>query len=313
MLQRRGTNAGFSPGGTFLFGCPFLVTGAFLLASVKALPITPPSMHVPYWMITVVGASFALAGVSVWGMAWQQYAAHRRRQDVARQQRNDPALADYPWLPDGFATSEWAASAKALALAAAVTMFLSVFNWWAFRAHGDMQVKALVALLDLVGVVMWWQAAKKLARAIKFGRSRIVFTRFPYRLDEPVVIRWRPGGAIGKIQNGSFTLRCVEERMERSQLRGHHTRYLVQEELWSGTWVVEGPRAIQVTDRVELCYELPADAQPTQLTAEKPLFWELEVKLEIPGVDFKASYLVPIYASKPVRASAPLMPVALDC
>jgi hypothetical protein len=35
----------------------------------------------------------------------------------------------------------------------------------------------------------------------------------------------------------------------------------------------------------------------TRLSADKPLFWELEVKLKLPGLDFSETYLVPIYGS----------------
>jgi hypothetical protein len=31
------------------------------------------------------------------------------------------------------------------------------------------------------------------------------------------------------------------------------------------------------------------------LSAEKPVFWEFEVKLDLPGLDFQETYLVPIY------------------
>jgi hypothetical protein len=36
---------------------------------------------------------------------------------------------------------------------------------------------------------------------------------------------------------------------------------------------------------------------PTRLSADRPLFWELEVKLGLPGVAFNETYLVPIYGS----------------
>jgi hypothetical protein len=42
-------------------------------------------------------------------------------------------------------------------------------------------------------------------------------------------------------------------------------------------------------------YELPPDARTTHLDAGKPLFWELEVKLELPGLNFNETYLVPVY------------------
>jgi hypothetical protein len=48
----------------------------------------------------------------------------------------------------------------------------------------------------------------------------------------------------------------------------------------------------------------PSDAQPTHLSTAKPTFWELEVKLDLPGLDFNETYLVPVYAPAQI-ASAP--------
>jgi hypothetical protein len=47
---------------------------------------------------------------------------------------------------------------------------------------------------------------------------------------------------------------------------------------------------------MDLRFDLPADARSTQLAAEKPVFWELEVKLDLPLLGFKETYLVPVYS-----------------
>ncbi len=49
---------------------------------------------------------------------------------------------------------------------------------------------------------------------------------------------------------------------------------------------------------MELCCDLPDDAVTTQLTANQPVFWELEVKLALPGLDFKETYLIPVYKAR---------------
>jgi hypothetical protein len=64
---------------------------------------------------------------------------------------------------------------------------------------------------------------------------------------------------------------------------------------------------LELKDSVELRYELPADAQPTQLSADTPIFWELEVKLDLPGLDFQEIYLVPIYSPKTSPRIAPIL------
>jgi hypothetical protein len=297
-LQRRTAKLGLPTWGGFAFGGAFVAAGtAIILTGTKVLQVNPASMHAPYWVLTVAGVSFVLGGFMVWGMAWKQFAANRSRLEAMRRHPNEPALADYPWHPDGFEVSEWTGAAKALALAIGLSVFLSMFNWWAFGANRPWMVKGIVGLFDIAALLMWAKAAQQLGRAFKFGHSRIVFVRFPYRLPEPVVIRWQPSGGISQVTQGAFTLRCVEEWMERSGSGQNQNAVLVHEEIWSAKWIIEQPRNFPLNEAMELRYELPADASPTQLSADKPLFWELEVKLGLPGLDFNETYLVPVYGS----------------
>jgi len=46
---------------------------------------------------------------------------------------------------------------------------------------------------------------------------------------------------------------------------------------------------------VEADFLIPAEAMPTRIDAERPLFWELELELATPGVDYCQRYLVPVY------------------
>ncbi len=63
---------------------------------------------------------------------------------------------------------------------------------------GGWTVKAVVVLFDCLGLAVWWQAGRHIGSALKFGHSRIAFARFPYRLREPVIIRWQPGAAFAR-------------------------------------------------------------------------------------------------------------------
>jgi hypothetical protein len=298
--------------GGFLGGIAFVAAGIFfILLGTKTLAVDRAPVRAPSWMLTVAGVTFALGGLAIWGQAWKQHAAERQRLQATRQHPDEPALADYPWHPGGFEVSAWTGAAKAVGLAIGVSMFLSVLNWWAFGKLGSLMVKAVVGLFDCAAVAMWWHAERRLASAFKFGNSRIAFTRFPYRLGEPVVIRWHPSDRISQVNKGTFTLRCVEERTESRGRGKRRSVVLIQEEVWSGKWVMDQPRKLQVKDAVELHYELPPDGQPTRLSDYRPVFWELEVRLDLPGLDFRESYLVPIYAGKPacLNSSPALAPV----
>jgi hypothetical protein len=295
-LQKRSTKLGLPTWGGYLFGGLFVAVGTtIVLLGTKILPVNPASVHAPYRTLTVAGVSFALGGFMVWGMAWIQFAAERSRCEAALRHPGEPALADYPWHPDGFTVSSWMGAAKLLALVLGMSVFLSIFNWWAFGMGGPWMIKGIVGLFDICMVLMWGKVFQLLGRALKFGHSRVEFVHFPCRLQEPVVLSWQPGGGINLINQGTFTRRYGEEWMERSGSGKNQNAILVHEEIWSTRGTIEQPRNFPLHDAMELRYELPSDALPTRLSADKPLFWELEVKLDLPGLDFNETYLVPIY------------------
>jgi hypothetical protein len=192
--------------------------------------------------------------------------------------------------------NEWTDAAKMLAAAIGLSVFLSIFNLVAFGNKLWMFV-VIVGLFDIVAVAIWVMAAQKILGALKFSHSRVEFVHFPCRLPEPVILRWQPSRGINQINQGAFTLRCVEEWLERSGSGKNQSNILVHEEIWSAKGMIEQRRNFPLHDAVELRYELPADALPTRLSADKPWFWELEVKLNLPGLDFNETYLVPIYGA----------------
>jgi len=156
-------------------------------------------------------------------------------------------------------------------------------------------VKAIVCLFDIIALLMWGRAVKQVLSAFKFGHSRVEFSSFPYHIPKPVNIRWLPGGGISRVNRGTFTLRCIEEWMERRSGGENQGAILVHEEVWSARWIIEQPRNFPLNEAMELCYELPPDALSTRISADKPLFWELEVNLSLSGLDFNETYLVPVY------------------
>ncbi len=46
---------------------------------------------------------------------------------------------------------------------------------------------------------------------------------------------------------------------------------------------------------LDLFFQLPAEDLGTALSASPPRYWELEVKAETAGVDYAATFLLPVY------------------
>lgn len=294
-LQPRGVQTGMSSIVALLFGLPFVLVGVWAsLAGLKLISIDESNLHAPHWVLGVFGTVFALAGVFVWSMGWRQLKANRRRREL---EARNPALADYPWDEHGFTPPRWSRAVKGIGGVTFFALFLSIFNWWAFAAKGPWMVKIIVALFDLVLALLIWQVALLVGRTIKFGPTRIEFARFPFSPGGPMSVQWVVPRGINRVTRGTVTLQCVEEWYEVSGSRKNRSRHLVQESIWSATGHLDQPQELRIEMPEELRFDLPAEAPGTVLSGRdtKPVFWELVMDLDLAGLDFKETYLIPVY------------------
>lgn len=304
-LEARAVRTGAPAIFLFLFGLPFvgLGVGAILVGARLILP-GALKINAPYWLLTVFGLVFAAGGGLVWSMGWRLARANRRRRELASRA---PELADYPWNPRGFAPPRWARVSKGIGGLVFLALFLSMFNWWAFWANGPWPVKLIVGVFDGILVLAGWQVGIVLGRTLKFGPSRIEFARFPYRPGEPLLLHWVAPAGLSRAVKGEFTLRCVEEWYETRGSGKNRQRALVQEQTWGATGHLDQPQDILPGKTEDLRYELPSDAAGTTLCyrGEKAVFWELGINLDLEGLDFKETYLVPVYRQAAAGGVAP--------
>ncbi len=296
-MTQRGSRWVMSTGGGLLFGLPFVGVGVgTILIGLRLIHVEPKSVHAPYWVLTICGSCFFGAGLALWGAAIRQFLWNRRRVPITNGAPEAVALADYNWNKRGYQPSRWSKVFKASGLAIALTVFLSIFNWWAFFSkYGPFMVKCIVGLFDLILLAVWGQFFLTLARALKFSDSRIDFARFPYSISEPILIRWPAPNGISKPVKGSFTLRCLEEWWETTTTGSKRSTYLVKQEIWSGNWQLDPADELLPGKIREFSFAPAAEALPTNFHAPKPIYWEFEVNLEMSGPDFVETYLVPVY------------------
>lgn len=289
--ERRGSHLGLSNWGGGLFGGVFVaVGGGIALVGLHVVPVDPGTVHAPYSVLTVVGLVFASCGAMVWGMVVKQMRAQQRQA-----QHGDPVQADFPWDPRGYPSSAVHNALAAWGGTLFFLLFMSIFNWWAFGTPNPGGVVIGVTLLfDLFALAACVETFRRTGIALKFGESSIRFARFPYRCGQPVVVRWVPPTGVERIDSGSATLRCVKEWYETTG-DSDRTRSLVHEQQWAATWRLDMPQTVTPGSPVEFKYTPPAEAPSTALAALAPVFWEFEIKLAMPGLDFEETYLVPVY------------------
>jgi hypothetical protein len=152
----------------------------------------------------------------------------------------------------------------------------------------------------LVGLWFLGTGVLTLLRRSRHGVAELRLARFPFFLGEPLDATLVRQGPAAPLPGLHARLTCVAERWGRPT--GHATepfheatrRRLERVDRWSETRPVLGAMGSRIPIRFDLPPPGP-DALGTELSAELPRYWELEVWAELPGLDFHAVFLVPVY------------------
>ena len=296
MIEQVGSRAALSTPAMFLFGVPFVGVGVFVaLIGLKVAPVNPSSVHAPYFVLIAFGLVFGFGGLMLWNMAWRQLRADRHRAVALKKHISEPALEDYDWDPRGFRSHCWTKTVKNFAGAGFLALFFSMFNWWAWSPHGPWLLRVFVSLFDLWPAFTLWLAVLTFSRALRFGDSRIEFARFPYRVNEKIIVRWLTPSGISRADKGTFTLRCVHEFYEATGSGSNRSRSIVHEEQWSGAWRLDQPENFAPGKSMEFEFQPAAGLPATSLSGPQTFYWDFEVNLSMPGPGFKEAYLLPVY------------------
>ena len=286
--------------GAIIFGVPFVAAGVFIiLIGTKTIKVDPGSVNAPYWVLTVIGAVFGLAGLWLMIAGLRGELSERRRARLQRENPDEPWLADHAWNTEQ-SVSSTGRKARGMFIAWVVMMaFLSPFHWWAFWSDdGNWIVISFVCLFDLALFAMLCNVVYLVMRQLKYGSSYVRFDRFPYRLGDTLDVMWGSKSGIGQYNKITFTLRCIEEVTETSGHGDNRNTKIVHYQLWSDKYAINEPGEHTPGLEVPVTFLLQEDAPPTALTGTPPHYWEIEVHADTPGVDFRADYLVPVYAPK---------------
>lgn len=271
---------------------------AMILASFGLLPrSSPPRPDSSEWGWMFVGPSFLMIGLVAAVIAFR---GHKEQNRLRNAQPDDlPETKDHVWDRERFEVSGWRTVVEAAVSVIFISMFLFPFNWFCFSEHGEFRTNVLakiaVAVFDVAGALCWFHFFKRLLHQRKFGATRVEFARFPFRVGEPVALRFVPPQSVKAMNSASFMLRCVEEWLERTERRDPTAGRIVWSAHWNGTWHLDDASAFFRGEVIELTFDPPADLPPTSLSTPRQVFWELIVKLDVDGLDFEEVYLVPIY------------------
>jgi len=294
--RRPGGYGGFT---TTLFGLPFIGAGvAIMLIAADVIKVDPDSIHAPRWVLGLVGFIFFAPGLFISLAGLKGGLARRRAQQRLAQNPKAYWIADYPWNEQGDRERPVRKIIQHCVVGVFLIAFLAPFNYFVFyKGDAPIFAKIIVGFFDLIPFFVLGSVIYKILQYLKYGVSSIAYQQFPYFLGDTCEIVFDPGRGIGNYNNITFTLHCLREVTVTTGSGKNRSSTTYVYELWSDEFKVEEAGHHAGGESIPLTFLLPTDrALTTRITDNpRPVYWELEVHADTPGVDFKAEYLVPVY------------------
>ncbi|MBA3425341.1 MAG: hypothetical protein ACR2HO_00880 [Rubrobacteraceae bacterium] len=296
--------------GTTVHGWPSVGFGLLLVAAgvgTSILVLADSSVNATTLYLTLVACSTFVVG----GLALVTHGvAGLRRMSVLRRERarhpEEPWRWDHRWDEAGIRDD----TVRRLTLwgyrALFFAMFMLPFNWLVF-VSGDLAWFGMVAfglvtvLFDLLVVYVFYRFVKSFLQYVRHGVGAIRYARFPFFLGEPLEVSFVPTDRMSGLRELKATLRCVEERYEKFDFEdSDSSTTVIPYELYSDTHTFTGnPDTVGRSLDVNLSFALPDNRPTTKLGERPPTYWELEIEAEAPGVDYAATFLLPVYSRRP--------------
>ncbi|MEA2599266.1 MAG: hypothetical protein QOF89_258 [Acidobacteriota bacterium] len=204
-----------------------------------------------------------------------------------------PWTSDYPWRPEGMDPDYPAAPGGSVPGRVTLLALIGLCNLTLLVSSQTFPV-ILVLALDLAGVLVLFDSVLKIGQWLRHPRTRMRWTTFPAflggRLEGVLTVRPRQH-VMTSIQ---VRLRCVhDERVEHPTPEGPIST-LEPYVLYEQSFELLPPG--ETLSELPLGFDLPADLPGTDLTKDEATYWQVAVRIPVPGPDIEAVFLAPVYA-----------------
>jgi hypothetical protein len=291
-------------------GCLLILLGAWaawVLVDLLRLGVFSGARRLPDALLEMPSLGlplFLLVGLSP--LAARLWWEARRKKAFPK----EPWMWERAWDRLGARSTEPARLGAPLAFAVLLTLVCAMLVLVARTvARSDVLLLALSPFYAVtLGVWVWW--GWRAARVFRLRGPYFRYARFPYFLGERLQGDLEVQG-LDEMTRGTLTLRCVRERRGDARQRRRVSRETVHEELreispasvaqrpvGSGADAAPGEATRPV---LPVRFDLPDGDLATRLCGDPVLRWELHARLERPGLDLEATFLVPVYGRRPTE------------
>lgn len=271
--------------GSVLAGLGWLLVSA-------ALGRTEMEMNVPPWGIGALGLALIVPGLLLIKSGVLNLLQSARARIVRYRCPEKYWLADRRWNESGIGDDCLLAVARSIVFPVWLALFMAPFHaatigLWMTGNWGWIVFGAGCLIFDLVIVALLFPSLKIAVRALRFGRTRLRFKTFPFFICESLDIDVIHRPSLAAAGDVEVQLRLVEETTESNNAVAY-SHYDKQVTVEAAQWNAE----------TETSLSIPIPRNPewnTQLRSSPIRYWELALFVPRKGLDYKTTYLLPIY------------------
>lgn len=305
-LQLPRKSSKFASGCLFVFAVPFAAVGVLagyeaVVRFLQAQRDTESFVPLVIGAVIFGGAGFVMMAVAVYNL--------RHGDEIPEVQRRYP---NQPWMW----RKEWAEgriSDNSKLGVLGIWVFALIWSgfsvplaWVILRDEAPNKGVYFVLIFPIIGVGLLAAAVYQTLRYLKYGNSWFVLSTVPgvigRHLRGSIQTRFRQ--APGQVSVRLSAIRCVTTGSGKSRSTTETIKWQDGAEI-AGVSLPIGMKGIEIP----VSFEIPADApESDDRDSDNRLVWRLEASADVPGVDYSASFDVPVFST----GAAPLSDAEIE-
>ncbi len=222
-------------------------------------------------------------------------ASHKRRHD--RMPRNEPWTWDHPWRREWMAPDYSGGGSGTVLGRVAFLAFIGLFN--IALGAPSWVLKGIVLVLDLFALLVLYDSVHKLTQWLRFRQPVVTWATFPAFLGDQLAGRISFARTVTPTGTLRVTFRCVHEEWEARKSGDREVRVQQPYIVYKDGWELPLAEKAEPLDYVDFELELPRGLRGTDLGADEPTYWQIQVTVPVAGPDLEAVFLAPVYSRNP--------------
>lgn len=263
--------------------------------------VSKPSVSPPAFTLFAFGF-FGFPGLFLLVRGGLDARQGRQVQEAQAMYPSEPWRWDHVWRSAGAEDIGLSQATKGVIGLSLAVGIVAPLNYIVVAERTPLFAKIGVGLFDAVLILGLGTVIYRIAAQLIHGRGKVGLNQFPLRLGEVADIEILPESRLAGLRQLKVTLKCVQEQFEarRTSRAGSSgtttTVSTVGYQLFQDERALDAASARSGDGMFHVSFELPDDPDlRTRLCDSPPVYWELVVEGDVPGVDYLKRYLLPVY------------------